>query len=63
MRPPCRWRIQRALIDAIVAAIRGPVGLHQWLGQSHRLRRHFFDTPRQRQKQTVAIQAFRCQPP
>ena len=47
--------IQRALADCMAGAIIGPVTLQCWLDGAPAIRRHLFDTPRRRLRQTHAL--------
>jgi hypothetical protein len=50
--------IQRALGDCMTGAIIGPVTLEDWLNGAPAIRRHLFDTPRRRLRQTNALACY-----
>jgi hypothetical protein len=49
------WRIQIALTDSLRTGILGTCGIRDWLRSHARARRHFYDTPRKREKQIAAV--------
>jgi hypothetical protein len=49
------WRIQLALTDALRSAVLGSRGIQYWLNASPKARRHLYDTPRRRAKQSARV--------
>jgi hypothetical protein len=51
------WRIQRVLLDAMRAAIIGPITINDWIENANCLRRYLFNSPRRRSMQQADIYA------